>query len=49
MPIDFLSQIAIDAVGIFSDLWKLAQELDEFAIPLKNTCTSTQTTAPVNI
>jgi hypothetical protein len=30
MPTDFLSRNAIDALGIFSDNWKLKQELDEF-------------------
>jgi hypothetical protein len=29
MPADFLSRNAIDAVGIFSDDWKLKQEQDE--------------------
>ena len=29
MPADFLSQNAVEAVGIFNDNWKIAQEQDE--------------------
>jgi hypothetical protein len=35
MPTDFCSQNAIDAIGIFSDKWKLAQEQDEICSSIK--------------
>ena len=35
MPANFLSRNAIDAVGIFSDNWKLKQEQDEFCQSIK--------------
>ena len=35
MPADFLSRNATDAVGIFSDQWKLEQEQDEFCQSIK--------------
>jgi hypothetical protein len=35
MPADFWSRNAIDAVGIFSNKWKLDQEQDEFCQCLK--------------
>ena len=30
MSADFLSQNAVDALGIFDDTWKIAQEQDEY-------------------
>jgi hypothetical protein len=49
MPADFLSQNANDAVGLFSDQWKLAQEQDEFCSSMKNICTNTKPIVPANI
>jgi hypothetical protein len=34
MPADFLNRNATDAVGMFSDQWKLAEEQDEFCISI---------------
>jgi hypothetical protein len=36
MPADFLSQNAIDVIGIFSEQWKLAQEYDKFCSSIKH-------------
>jgi hypothetical protein len=49
MPADFFSQNAIDAVGFFSDQWKLEQEQDEFCFSIKNTCTDTKLFVPASI
>ena len=37
MPADFLSRNAVEAVGIFDDNWKIAQEQDEYCEIVKTT------------
>jgi hypothetical protein len=46
---DFLSRNAIDAMGIFSDQWKLVQEQDEFCNSIKQHMHKHKTNCSCNI